>query len=148
MRTTDSWSVENLSQEKRRREVAQPPSAGTVVAQALVPQMGSDNIHLVKQVIDQRKFAVLSEPTQAALGYFEYRAKVDKIRFWDHVVSWELNTTPSIGGLGRRQVIQTIQAASGGRPVEVADKPNVLARNITNRNWKENAAREGKMIVE
>lgn len=137
-----------MSSEKRRREVQQPPSAGTVVAQQLVPQMGSDNIHLVKQVIDQRKFAVLSEATQAALGYFQYRAVVDHMRFWDHVVEWELNTTPSIGGLGRRQVIQTIQAASGGRPVEVAEKPNILARNITNRQWKEKAAREGKMVVE
>lgn len=144
----DSWGVEGLSQEKRRREVAQPPSAGTVVAQQLVPQMGSDNIHLVKQIIDQRKFAVLSEPTQAALGYFNYRAEVDKNRFWGHVVDWELNTTPSVGGLGRRQVIHTIQAASGGRPVEVAEKPSILSRNITNRNWKEKAAREGKMVVE
>jgi len=135
-------------QRKRGEVVMQPPSAGTVVAQLLVPQMGSDNIHLVKQIIDQRKFAVLSEPTQAALGYFEYRAKVDNIRFWDHVVDWELNTTPSIGGLGRRQVIHTIQAASGGRPVEVAEKPGILGRNITNRAWKEKAAKEGKMIVE
>lgn len=138
-----------MSQERRERQKPQQqPSAGTVVAQALVPQMGSDNIHLVKQIIDQRKFAVLSEPTQAALGYFQYRAKVDNIRFWDHVVDWELNTTPSVGGLGRRQVIQTIQAASGGRPVEVAERPNVLSRNITNRAWKEKAAREGKMVVE
>lgn len=138
-----------MSSERRERlKPQQQPSAGTVVAQALVPQMGSDNIHLVKQVIDQRKFAVLSEPTQAALGYFAYRAEVDHIRFWDHVVKWELNTTPSIGGLGRRQVIQTIQAASGGRPVEVAERPNVLSRNITNRNWKEKAAKEGKMVVE
>ena len=137
-----------MSQEKRRSEVQQPPSAGTVVAQQLVPQMGSDNIHLVKQRIDQRKFAVLSEATQAALGYFQYRAQVDHVRFWDHVCEWELNTTPSVGGLGRRQVIQTIQAASGGRPVEVADRPNILARNISNRAWKEKAAKEGKMVVE
>jgi len=73
---------------------------------------------------------------------------VDKVRFWKHVCAWELNTTPSIGGLGRRQVIQTIQAASGGRPVEVAEKPGILGRNITNRSWKEKAAREGKMVVE
>lgn len=134
--------------EKRRKETAQPPSAGTVVAQQLVPQMGSDNVHLIRQIIDQRKFAVLSESTQAALGYFQYRATVDKIRFWDHVCEWELNTTPSIGGLGRRQVIQTIQAASGGRPVDVAEKPNILARNISNRNWKEKAAKKGEMVVE
>jgi len=138
-----------MAEAQRKREVVtQPPSAGTVVAQELVPQMGSDNIHLLKQKIDQRKFAVLSEPTQAALGYFKYRAVVDKVRFWDHVCEWELNTTPSIGGLGRRQVIQTIQAASGGRPVEVAEKPGILARNITNRSWKEKAARKGEMVVE
>jgi len=136
------------AQRKRGEVVTQPPPAGTVVAQTLIPQLGSDNLHLTKQIIDMRKYAVLSEPTQAALGYFDYRADVDKIRFWKHVVDWELNSTPSIGGLNRRQNIQAIGAATGARPVEVAEKPNVLARNITNRQWKEKAAREGKMVVE
>jgi len=136
--------------ERPRRKEAVPEDPIVTVAKALAPQMGSDPKHLSKQEIDQRKFAVLNEPCQAAMGHFNYRAKVDEIRYYDYILAWELNTTPSIGGLGRRQVIQTVAAAAGvGKGImEVAEKPNVLARNITRRDWKEKATKEGKVVVE
>ena len=136
--------------ERPRKEDAKPEDPVVTVAKALAPQMGSDPKHLSKQEIDQRKFAVLNELTQAAMGHFYYRANVDKIRYYQHMLGWELNTTPSVGGLARRQVIQTVAAAAGvGKGVfEVAEKPNVLARNITRRDWKEKATQEGKVVVE
>lgn len=144
---------------RRKGETSEEPA--TTVAKALAPQMGSDPKHLGKQEIDQRKFAVLNEYTQAALAYFNWRGggqpyKTRKgeiktrrgIRFWRNLVDWELNTSPSLGGLGRRQVIQTVAAAAGvGKGVlEVAERPNVLSRNITQRNWKEKATKEGKVV--
>jgi hypothetical protein len=142
---------EYLRRDEYRRRMEQLKEDGVVtVAKALAPQMGSDPKHLSKQEIDQRKFAVLNEMTQAAMGHFAYRAEVDKVRYFDKMLNWELNTTPSIGGLARRQVIQTVAAAAGvGKGVmDVAERPNVLARNITRRNWKEDATREGKVVVE
>lgn len=139
-----------MSEDRPRREQRQPEDPIVTVAKALAPQMGSDPKHLGKQEIDQRKFAVLSEPTQAAMGHFAYRAEVDGIRYFKQMLNWELNTTPSIGGLARRQVIQTIAAAAGvGKGVfEVAERPNILARNITQRNWREKATKDGKTVVE
>ena len=136
--------------ERPRRKEETPEDPVVTVAKALAPQMGSDPKHLSKQEIDQRKFAVLNEPCQAAMGHFSYRAKVDKIRYFEEMLEWELSTTPSIGGLGRRQVIQTVAAAAGvGKGVlDVAEKPNILARNLTQRDWKEKAAKEGKVTVE
>jgi len=136
--------------ERPRRKEETPEDPVVTVAKALAPQMGSDPKHLSKQEIDQRKFAVLNEPCQAAMGHFSYRAKVDQIRYFQEMLEWELSTTPSIGGLGRRQVIQTVAAAAGvGKGVlDVAEKPNILARNITQRDWKEKAAKEGKVTVE
>ena len=83
------------------------------IAKGIVQQMGSDPSFLSKQKIDARKFAVLNPYTQAAMGHFNYRAKVGKIRYFAEQVNWELNSTPSISGLRARQVIQLIAAAAG-----------------------------------
>lgn len=120
----------------------------SIIAKALAPQLGSAQDSLVKGDIDERKFAVLNELTQPALGYFKFRAKVDKARFWGHVVDWELTSSQAIGGLRARQVLQAIEAAAGSKSLEVAEKPNILARNITDRHWKEKATKEGKLVVE
>jgi hypothetical protein len=148
---------------ERGRKETPKEDATVTVAKALAPQMGSDPKHLSQQEIDQRKFAVLEPYTQAALGYFAWRGggqtfKDSKgkektrrgIRFWRNLVDWELNTTPSIGGLARRQVIQTVAAAAGvGKGVfEVAEKPNWLARRTTQRDWKEKATKDGKVVAE
>lgn len=142
---------EYLRRDEYRRRLEQLKEDGVVtVAKSLAPQMGSDPKHLSKQEIDQRKFAVLNELSQAAMAHFNYRAEVDEVRYFKHMLDWELNTTPSIGGLARRQVIQTVAAAAGvGKGVmDVAERPNILARNITRRNWKEDATKEGKVVVE
>ena len=138
-----------MSKRRDRREEPKEDAVVTV-AKALAPQLGSDPKHLSKQEIDQRKFAVLNEPCQAALGHFYYRSEIDKVRYFTYMIAWELTTTPSIGGLGRRQVIQETAAAAGvGKGVlEVAQKPNVLARNITRRDWREKATQEGKVVQE
>ena len=161
--------MSELPRERGTKEkVAEDPVV--TVAKALAPQMGSDPKHLSQQEIDQRKFAVLNEYTQAALGYFAWRGQKlnrtkiveeqngDEVKrkvvkhdsFWTRMVDWELSTTPSINGLGRRQVIQTVAAAAGvGKGVlDVAEKPNIIARHTTQRDWKEKATREGKVITE
>ena len=132
--------------ERRRKEQNGEESGITVVAKQLGPQLASDQEHLIEQMIDQRKLAVLNETTQAALGYFDWRGR--KISFWKRVVNWELNSSPSVGGLGRRQIIQAMEAASGAKSLEVAEKPNIISRNLTKRDWKEKATKDGKVIVE
>lgn len=139
-----------MSEREPRRKKDIPEDPVVTVAKALAPQMGSDPTHLSKQKIDQRKFAVLNELTQAAMGHFAYRAEVDDIRYYRVMLDWELNSTPSLQGLSRRQVIQTIAAAAGvGKGVlEVAEKPGWIGRHVTDRSWKEKAVKEGKVVAE
>lgn len=135
-----------------KRDIIQPiaaPSGTTVVSQTLVPQMGSDKKHLLRFEIDMRKFAVLSKSDQVAYMHFTYRGEVDKIRYYAMLTDFMLNSSPSIDGLGRKQVIQTVEASTGGRERgRFVSKPNVLARKLWNRDWREKAESEGATIVE
>jgi hypothetical protein len=120
----------------------------SIIAKALAPQLGSAQGHLSEGQIDERKFAMLNEMTQPSLGYFKFRARVDKVRFWGHLVEWELVSSQALNGLGKRQVLQAIQAAAGTKSLEVAEKPNILARNLTQRDWKSKAIEQGKTPIE
>lgn len=131
-----------------RKEEKKEDTGVSVIAKALAPQLGSAPRILKEMEFDERKYAVLNEMTQPALGYFKFRAKVDKHRFWEHIVDWELTSSQSINGLRARQVLQAIEAAAGSKTLEVAEKPNIIARNITNRDWKGKALREGKVPIE
>ena len=132
-------------------EKAEKKTADEIVAEQLSVELGSDFATKAKAVIDRRLMAVLDPPVQAALGYFQYRAMQHGVRFWGHVVEWELASSPAIRGLARRQIIQAIAAskgAVGSQVFDVARKPGWLARHFTKRNWKEEAEREGKIVEE
>lgn len=123
-------------------------TGGVIVAKTLAPQLLSDSRHLGQGIIDERKTAVLNEFTATALGYFSYRATVDKQRFWGHLVGWELVASQGIDGRGRRDALTALANASGVSTSELAKAPNLLARNIWNKDWKEKAEKEGKTVVE
>lgn len=123
-------------------------TGGVIVAKTLAPQLLSDSRHLGQGIIDERKTAVLNEFTATALGYFSYRATVDKQRFWGHLVGWELVASQGIDGRGRRDALTALANASGVSTSELAKAPNLLARSIWNRDWKEKAEKEGKTVVE
>jgi len=146
---------------RRGRGEEKQEDATVTVAKALAPQLGSDPKHLGRAEIDQRKFAVLNPYSSMALNYFNWRGGGQKfkdsqgkervrrgVRFYRSLVDWELNASPSEGGLGRRQAIKMVAAAAGvGKGViEVAERPNVAARNLWRRDWKKQATEEGKVI--
>ena len=122
-----------------------------IVAEQLSVELGSDFATKAKAVVDRRLMAVLDPPVQAALGYFDFRAKHHGVKFWGHVVEWELVSSPAIKGRARREVIQALAAskgAIGSQIFDVAKKPGWFARHFTNRDWKEKAEREGKIVEE
>ena len=123
-------------------------TGSVIVAKALASQLGSDPRHLGQQLIDERKVAVLNELTATALGYFSYRGTVDHQRFWNHVVGWELVVSQAIDGRGRRDILTALANTSGIQTSEIARQPNVLARNITKRDWKQKAEASGKTVIE
>lgn len=126
-----------------------PMEAGVAtVAKKLAPQLASDQRHLQKLIIDERKLAVLNDYTQVSVGYFLYRGQVDEIRFWNYIANWELVSSQAIDGRGRTDILNAVAYAASGKPQVVAKKPNVLARHTYARNWKAEAAQEGKVVVE
>lgn len=130
----------------RRPVMQQTPTGDSVVASTVIPQLASDQRVLQKGGSDWRKLGVINEQEQVAFGHFWYRYKVGKVRYWGFQVKWNMISSISVGGLGRRQLISA-QAATMGQPAEeVAERPGWVGRNLTNRSWKDKAQAEGKVV--
>lgn len=133
------------------RPSSQKPAAetgGVIVAKALAGQLGSAPIFLVDMQIDERKLAVLDELVVTALAHFDFRAQIDHIRYWAWICDGERVGSQGVNGIGRRHILQAIANASGSQTVEKAEKPNVIARNLWNRGWKQKAEDQGKITEE
>jgi hypothetical protein len=96
--------------------------------------------------IDERKMAVLTDNTLASLSHFSYRFIYDGVRYWGHITEWWLTGSQGIGGMGRRHILQALANTSGIQVMDKAEKPNAVARNIWDRNWKKKAESEGKVV--
>jgi hypothetical protein len=119
-----------------------------IVAKALAEQLGTAPHIKSEMRIDERKMGVLKEAEVIALSHFSYRYAYDGIRYWGHLVEWQLTGSQGVGGLGRRHILQALANTSGIQTVEKAEKPNVVARNLWNRTWKERATQQGKVPEE
>jgi len=141
------------------RQASRPPqtpeeafeTAGMKVAESLSPQLGTDATTLMLGQFDMRRLAIINEQLQAALAYFSWRGggqyidskgntKTRKgIRFWAHIVNQYLNLSPSIGGVGRRQLIEMQRASAGAPPpmMPPEERPGWIGRHITDRRYKE-----------
>lgn len=131
----------------------QPPQTtkeegSVIVAKALSEQLGTSPEIKAEMRIDERKMAVLSDTTLAALSHFSYRFVYDGVRYWGHITEWWLTGSQGIGGLGRRHILQALANTSGIQVMDKAEKPNAVARNIWDRNWKDKAEKEGKVVEE
>lgn len=123
-------------------------SGTAVVSKKLAPQLGTAPEFLSRQQIDERKLAVLNEYTATSYNYLAFRGYVDEIRFWQWFVDSELVTSQAINGLARQHILKAIAASSGVHVSEVAQRPNIAARNLWSRNWQRDAARQGKTVME
>jgi hypothetical protein len=129
----------------------QPPSSvkeegSVIVAKGLAEQLGTSPELKAEMRIDERKMAVLTDTTLAALSHFSYRYVYDGVRYWGHITEWWLTGSQGIGGLGRRHILQALANTSGIQVMDKAEKPNAVARNIWDRNWKKKAEGEGKVV--
>lgn len=129
-------------------EKPQRQDGATIVAMALAGQLGSAPKYLAKMLIDERKFTYMNDYTLTAYNYLDYRGKIDGIRFWDHFVDWELVGAQGVDGRGSRRALQALANTSGINPMEKAEKPNVVARNIWKRGWRREAEDKGKFVEE
>jgi len=117
-----------------------------IVAKRLAEQLGTSPELKAQMRIDERKMAVLQDGTLASLSHFSYRFVYDKVRYWGHITEWWLTGSQGIGGLGRRHILQALANTSGISTVEKAEKPNAVARNLWDRDWKKKAQEQGKVV--
>lgn len=120
-------------------------TGSVIVAKALAAQLASNLDFLFKGLIDERKLAVLNELEITALNHFEYRNEVDGIRYWGYIVEGERVGSQGKDGIGRRHILTALANTSGIQAIDKAEKPNVVARNLWDRGWKEKAAAQGKV---
>ena len=113
--------------------------------ESLSPQLGTDPIDLEMGRVDMRRLTVLRHNKMGAVLYAAVRAKNSPS--WATVLDWYLNMNVGIGGRGRRDIIRMEQVSKGGSvnvEAEIeAQKPTSWAqRNITKRDWKQEAMNE------
>jgi len=118
------------------------PSPG-VIASTLAPQLGSDSSILAQGRTDMRRLTVIARDDMRFVLYATVRAKKSPV--WADLLEAYANWSVSVGGRGRRDIIR-MEAVSKGGAAQVESEinlqpPNVLARNIYNRDWKEKQLR-------
>lgn len=128
-------------------EMGPPPD---MVGQSLAPQLGTDSMQLGQGITDMRRLTVIPRDLLMPIMYGEIRSK--KSETWTTVLDVIKNWSVAIGGRGRRDIIRMEQVSRGGGGVNVeseieASKPNILARNIYDRDWKADKLREAGELV-
>jgi len=113
--------------------------------ESLSPQLGTDPIDLEMGRVDMRRFAVLKSNKIGAVLYAAVRAKNSPS--WGTILDWYLNTSVGVGGRGRRDIIRMEQVSRGGSvnveaEIEAQKPAGWLERNLTKRDWKEEALEE------
>lgn len=127
--------------------IQQAPQPGTIVASALAGQLGTDALDLAEGIYDMRRLSVLEKDEIRPLLYGIIRSRKNKT--WRRLIDAYLNLKVSEHGRGRRDIIRMEQVSHGGMTdisSEInAMRPGWLGRNVTSRNWQEEAIREGQV---
>jgi hypothetical protein len=113
--------------------------------ESLSPQLGTDPIDLEMGRVDMRRLTVLKGNKMGAVLYAAVRAKNSPS--WATVLDWYLNMSVGIGGRGRRDIIRMEQVSRGGSvnveaEIEAQKPAGWVERNLTRRNWKQEALEE------
>jgi hypothetical protein len=108
--------------------------------ESLSPQLGTDPVDLMEGRVDMRRLSIIGGDKMGAVLYAAVRARSSPT--WRTLLDWYLNTTVSVGGRGRRDIIRMEQVSRGGSvnvesELNAAKPESWLQRNVTKRNWKE-----------
>ena len=122
-------------------------TGGAVVASALAGQLGSEPRFLAQAKHDMRILSVIEKEDLPFYVFAKIRSK--KSPAWGVLYDEVLHLNRSIGGRGVRDIIRMEMVSHGGATdvsSEInAARPGWMGRNLTDRNWQEDAEREGKV---
>ena len=108
--------------------------------ESLSPQLGTDPVDLMEGRVDMRRLSIIGGDKMGAVLYAAVRARSSPT--WRTLLDWYLNTTVSVGGRGRRDIIRMEQVSRGGSvnvesELNAAKPESWVGRNILKRNWKQ-----------
>lgn len=131
----------------------QPPGkfreeGGVIVAKVLAPQLGTDPLMRSRMQNDELKMGVLDYPILLSALHFIRRGEHDGVGYYLDFFTGLLRGTVGINGRGRKDVLQAMSNISGHSTAEIAKKPNILARNTWNKDWKQKAEDKGQTVNE
>lgn len=123
--------------------------------QSLADQLGSGSRFLAQGVVDMRKLTYLCDPTSIpktfkhALYWTTYNDVINEEKDFSEAISDNfLHLLNGIRGRGQRMILQAETVKHGGT-IDVRhelEKPNILARNLWNRDWEEKQKRDLDLI--
>jgi len=111
-------------------------------------ELGSTGSIKVLAENDSRQNTLLTEPEALALAYF---SQVPDNRGGEYArvfIEEYRRHKMSVGGWRANQLIRLVSGSKGVATDKIVKRPGILGRNITNRDWKDKAEREGATIVE
>jgi hypothetical protein len=131
----------------------QPPNkfreqGSLVVAKILAPQLGTDPRMRAQLLNDELKMGVFDYPILFAGLHFLNRAEVDGVEYYGYFFRGLFRGTQGIGGRARKDVLQLASNISGSSAQTIAKKPNIIARNTWNKNWRKKAENKGEIVDE
>ena len=121
---------------------------GVTAESKLAPQLGTDELALMKGKYDIRLLTKINEIEKVWLSHFLMVPDEDGGEYARKFCDNYVHLAPSEGGWRVNKMIQMVSGARGAPTVGVMRKPGWLGRNVTNRKYKEKAEERGMEVVE
>jgi hypothetical protein len=136
--------------ESSKKEKKWPGQAGLIAEEKLSPQIGSSPAHMTKtQEYDIRILTNLNPLEVAWITFAHQMPDHAGGRIFKEFAGTYMYLKRSQAGWTTKNILTALANLRGAQqPRDIARKPNILSRNITNRDWKEKAVEEGKEIVQ
>ena len=133
--------TDRTSQETPTKEDGQ-----TVISKKLAIQLGTAPRIIMSGDFDDYKLGNFTSIASAlAIVHFERRGIHDGVGYYDFISQRMKSVFIGFNGRGRNDILKLAAYTNpGGTSVmEKAQKPNVIARNLFNRSWKQKAQNQG-----
>lgn len=138
--------TDRTSQETPTKEDGQ-----AIISKKLAIQLGTAPKIIAIHDFDDYKLGNFTSIASAlAIVHFERRGKHDGVRYYDFMSEKMKSVFIGFNGRGRNDILKLAAYTNpgGSSVMETAQKPNVIARNLFNRNWKQKAQSQGQQVEE
>lgn len=135
-----------MSKEKERGEMK---TAEDVPVEIFVGrELGTIGPILAKDESDSRQYTMLNDAEILALAYFEQVPVLEGGNYARDFCESFRRHKMSLSGWRANALVRLVGSSQGVPSTPIARRPGIIGRNVTQRDWKEKAEREGATILE